>query len=185
MLTTGKSRLYNGPVETYQAPDRFEEHIRGNEREQLDAWLDFYRSTLLVKCDGLNAEHLKERPLPTSRLSLLGLVQHMTFVELYWFSVLFKGEEIESYLDASDDPDAYFNDLESHSPEEIFDRFATATATSRVIGRSSDLDAVAKNLRHGHEVDLRWIYLHMIEEYARHCGHADILREILDGTTGY
>lgn len=172
-------------METYRAPDRFEEHIRGNEREQLDAWLDFYRSTLLLKCDGLNVAHLSERPVATSRLSLLGLVQHMALVELYWFAVVFKGEEIDSFLDGNDDPDADFNDLESHSPEEIFDLFDTATASARVIGRAGDLDSMGKILRHGREVDLRWIYLHMIEEYARHCGHADILREILDGTTGY
>ncbi|HEY5266446.1 MAG TPA: DinB family protein [Acidimicrobiales bacterium] len=172
-------------MDTYRAPDRFEEHIQGNEREQLDAWLDFYRSTLLVKCDGLNLVHLSERPVPTSRLSLLGLVQHMALVELYWFAVVFKGEKIDSFFGANNDPEVDFNDLASHSPEEIFDLFDTATASARVIGRSSDLETVGKTLRHGREVDLRWIYLHMIEEYARHCGHADILREIIDGTTGY
>jgi hypothetical protein len=109
----------------------------------------------------------------------------MALVELYWFADVFKGEDLENFFVDDDDPDADFNDLESHSPEEIFDLFAAATATARVVGRSSDLDAVANKLRHGHEVDLRWIYLHMIEEYARHCGHADILREIIDGTTGY
>jgi hypothetical protein len=172
-------------VTTYQAPDRFEEHIRGDERAQLDAWLDFYRSTLLVKCDGLNVEHLKERPVATSRLSLLGLVQHMALVELYWFAYIYKGESLEDYFGENEDPDKDFNDLESHSPEAIFDLFDMATASSRVIGRSGDFDAVGKELRHGREIDLRWIYLHMIEEYARHCGHADILREIIDGTTGY
>jgi len=172
-------------VDTYRAPDRFEEHIRGDERAQLGAWLDFYRSTLLIKCDGLNVEHLSARPVATSRLSLLGLVQHMALVELYWFAIVFKGEDLENFFGDNDDPDADFNDLESHSPEEIFDLFATATASARVIGRAGDLDALATRLRHGREVDLRWIYVHMIEEYARHCGHADILREIIDGTTGY
>ncbi len=172
-------------MNTYQAPDRFEEQIRGDERTQLDAWLDFYRSTLLVKCDGLNVGHLRERPIATSRLSLLGLVQHMALVELYWFAFVFAGEDVENFFGENDDPDADFNDLESHSPEEIFELFATASASSRVIGRTGNLDAVAKQLRRGREVDLRWIYLHMIEEYARHCGHADILREIIDGTTGY
>ena len=92
---------------------------------------------------------------------------------------------MKNFFGENDDPDADFNDLESHSPEEIFELFATASASSRVIGRTGNLDAVAKQLRRGREVDLRWIYLHMIEEYARHCGHADILREIIDGTTGY
>ena len=185
MLTTVHAGTYYGAVWTYLAPDRFEEQIRGDERAQLDQWLDFYRSTLLVKCDGLNVEHLQERPIATSRLSLLGLVQHMALVEMYWFEEIFAGHDLANFFGDNDDPDADFNDVDSHSPEEIFALFTTATASSRIIGRSFDLAAMGKRLRRGREVDLRWIYLHMIEEYGRHCGHADIIREIIDGTTGY
>ena len=172
-------------METFSAPDRPNVPASGEEKAQLDAWLDFNRATLLRKCDGLNAAQLKERPLSTSRLSLLGIVRHMTFVEQVWFETTFAGRDPVEYYKSEGDRDADFNDLDSDALEEVMDLYLHVCKVSRELSEGHDLDEVAIKPRRGRAVDLRWIYVHMIEEYARHCGHADLLREMIDGTTGY
>jgi hypothetical protein len=172
-------------VETFSAPDRPHIPFSGDERTQLEAWLDFYRGTLLEKCDGLNAAQLKERPVATSLLSLLGMVRHLTFVEQVWFETTFSDKDVVEYYKTEGDRDADFKDLDDTSVEEVFDLYVHATNTSRSLSIGHDLDEMAKRPRRGREVDLRWIYIHVIEEYARHCGHADIIRELVDGATGY
>jgi hypothetical protein len=172
-------------METFSAPDRSNVPASGEEKAQLDAWLDFNRATLLRKCDGLNAAQLKERPLATSRLSLLGIVRHMTFVEQVWFETTFAGRDPVEYYKSEGDRDADFNDLDSDALEEVMDLYLHVCKVSRELSVGHDLDEVAIKPRRGRAVDLRWIYVHMIEEYARHCGHADLLREMIDGTTGY
>ncbi len=157
----------------------------GDERTQLEGWLDFYRATLLAKCAGLDLEQLTRRPVPSSALSLLGLVRHMTLVEQAWFEFTFANFAAASYYELGTDPDADFHDLASHSLAEVGANFDTACERSRQLSAGHDLSAMAAALRRGREVDLRWIHLHMIEEYARHLGHADLLREMIDGTTGY
>jgi hypothetical protein len=172
-------------VETFDAPERPHVPSTGDERAQLDAWLDFLRATLLRKCDGLNAAQLKERPVASSRLSLLGIVRHMTFVEQVWFETSFAGHEtIENYKNEGD-RDADFNDLDRDALEVVMDLYLHAVKDSKELSAGHSLDEVSKKPRRGREVDLRWIYVHMIEEYARHCGHADLLREMIDGATGY
>ena len=172
-------------MDTFTAPGRPHPLHAGPERDQVDAWLDFYRATLLTKCDGLGLEQLSARPVASSDLSLLGLVRHMTLVEQNWFDAVFAGLEVEWYYDTSVDHDADFHDLTSAPLEEVVRRYDEACARSRVAATGHDLDEMAAKPRPGREVDLRWIYLHMIEEYARHCGHADLIRELIDGTTGY
>jgi len=172
-------------VETFNAPERPTVPASGEEKAQLDAWLDFLRATLLRKCDGLNAEQLKQRPLATSSLSLLGMVRHMTFVEQVWFETTFAGRDPIEYYKTEGDRDADFNDLDSDALEEVIDLFLHVIVVSRELSAGHDLDELATKPRRGREVDLRWIYVHMIEEYARHCGHADLIREMIDGTTGY
>jgi hypothetical protein len=172
-------------VETFSAPDRPNVPASGEEKAQLDAWLDFFRATLLHKCDGLNAAQLKERPIATSRLSLLGIVRHMTFVEQVWFETTLAGHEVIEYYKNEGDRDADFNDLDSDALEVVMDLYLHEIKVSRELSARHDLDEVAKKPRRGREVDLRWIYVHMISEYARHCGHADVIREMIDGTTGY
>lgn len=172
-------------METFSAPDRPHIPFSGDERTQLDAWLDFYRGTLLEKCNGLNAAQLKERPVPTSLLSLLGLVRHLTFVEQVWFETTFSDKDVVEYYKTEGDRDADFRNLDDTSVEEVFDQYVHATNTSRSLSAGHDLDEMAKRPRRGRESDLRWIYLHVIEEYARHCGHADLIRELVDGATGY
>ncbi len=172
-------------METFSAPDRPYVPASGEEKAQLDAWLDFFRATLLHKCDGLNAAQLKERPIATSRLSLLGIVRHMTFVEQVWFETTLAGHEVIEYYKNEGDRDADFNDLDSDALEVVMDLYLHEIKVSRELSAGHDLDEVAKKPRRGREVDLRWIYVHMISEYARHCGHADVIREMIDGTTGY
>ena len=159
--------------------------LSGPERDQLESWLDFYRATLLLKCAGLNAEQLSTRAVPSSDLTLLGLLRHMTFVEQVWFEKIFAGRDVDDYYKRVDDRDADFHDLTSASLDEVVQLFTTACSTSRALSSGRDLDEMALVVRRGRQVDLRWIYVHMIEEYARHCGHADLLRELIDGATGY
>jgi hypothetical protein len=171
-------------VETFEAPERPDIPFNGPETLQLESWLDFYRATLLEKCNGLNAAQLKERPVATSALSLLGIVRHMTFVEQVWFETTFAGLDTIDYY-KTEDRDADFNDLDSDSVETVFDLYERVVRVSRDLAAGHDLDQRAKKPRRGRDADLRWIYVHMIEEYARHCGHADLIRELIDGTTGY
>jgi hypothetical protein len=172
-------------VETFNAPERANVPVSGDERTQLDAWLEFQRATLLRKCDGLNAAQLKERPVATSRLSLLGIVRHMTFVEQVWFETTFAGHDTSDYYKTEGDRDADFNDLDSAAVEEVIDLYLKSLHDSRRLAAGHGLDELATKPRRGREVDLRWIYVHMIEEYARHNGHADLIRELVDGATGY
>ncbi|HEV7958547.1 MAG TPA: DinB family protein [Acidimicrobiales bacterium] len=172
-------------MDLFTAPERPHVPYSGDERPQLEAWLDFYRATLLKKCDGLDVAQLKTRPIADSNLSLLGIVRHMTFVEQVWFETTFTGVRTTDYYKTEGDRDADFNDLESDATETVFDLYVQAVKTSDglVVGHSLDEHAAIE--RRGRDVDLRWIYVHMIEEYARHCGHADIIRELIDGTKGY
>jgi hypothetical protein len=172
-------------METFEAPKRPHIPFNGPERVQLDAWLDFYRATILEKCDGLNAAQLKERPVTSSRLSLLGIIRHMTFVEQVWFESTFAGRDITEYYKTEGDRDSDFNDLDDTAVENVFILYGQVTDLARELSAGHDLDAMAAKPRRGRDVDLRWILIHMIEEYARHCGHADLIRELIDGATGY
>jgi hypothetical protein len=110
----------------------------------------------------------------------------MSLVELYWFSHVLSDVQVANrFADENDDEDADFNDLESYSPEEIFEFYMAALDTARTLVSGIDLSSSSKRERHGESVDLRWIYIHMIEEYARHCGHADLIRELIDGEVSY
>ena len=172
-------------MDTITAPERPFPRRTGPERDQVDSWLDFYRATLLTKCDGLDVDRLCARPVASSDLSLLGLVRHMTLVEQHWFDSVFAGLDVEWAYDTSVDGDADFHDLADTPLDEVVRRYEEACARSRVAATGHDLDEMAARPARGGDVDLRWIHLHMIEEYARHCGHADLLRELIDGTTGY
>jgi uncharacterized damage-inducible protein DinB len=159
--------------------------LSGPERAQLESWLDFYRATLILKCAGLSVEQLSTRPVATSDLTLLGLLRHMTFVEQVWFEKVFAGLAIDDYYKRDDDRDADFHELTSSPLDDVVQLFYTACSTSRALSSGHELDEMALVAGRGRQVDLRWIYVHMIEEYARHCGHADLLRELIDGSTGY
>ncbi|MGH3280986.1 MAG: DinB family protein, partial [Trebonia sp.] len=158
------------------------------EREILADWLEHHRGILVWKCEGLTAEQLRQRAAPPSALSLLGLVRHMADVERGWFRQVFLGEDVPDLYDRSADEDADFNDVDQADPAEALSAFERECATSRqVVARSPSLDVLSKRAseRTGQPFSLRWIVTHMIEEYARHNGHADLLRERVDGSTGY
>jgi uncharacterized damage-inducible protein DinB len=151
----------------------------------LDTWLDFHRATLLMKCSGLDDGQLKTRSVPPSSLSLLGLVRHMTEVERGWFRRVLLDEDAPPLYYAGDNEDGDFDDVEQADVAADFAAHRAEVQTCRAAAAvHPDLDAVGKRKRHGEDVSLRWIYVHMIEEYARHNGHADLLRERIDGATG-
>ncbi len=162
----------------------------GTEADQLAAFLDFQRATVLLKCEGLSGEQLARAAVPPSGLTLGGLLNHLALVEDSWFRVRFLGEEYVqpwNRVDWDADPDWEFRTAAATDPDELRDRYRAACERSRAVVRATgDLDrlSVAVSRRTGVHFDLRWIVLHMIEETARHAGHADLLREAIDGTVG-
>jgi uncharacterized damage-inducible protein DinB len=171
---------------TWRAPEviRTDWPSIGDERTMLDGLVDWHRQTLLVKCAGLTAEQIKQRSAEPSGLSLLGLVRHLTNVERGWFWDF--GGQMTLLHWTGDDPSTGWTDF-SGVPEA--DPRADLAAYRETCQRSRDLVAGASlddtfTEEQGRTFSLRWVYLHMIEEYARHNGHADLLRERIDGTTG-
>jgi hypothetical protein len=153
------------------------------DREMLEAWLEFHRVTLLLKCEGLDDARRKARPVPTSNLSLHGLVRHMAEVERGWFS--------DVLLAADTPPIFYTPGVEDSSLVPLDDADWVADVASwqaeceRSRRNAAGKDLTVTGVRRGEPVSLRWIYVHMIEEYARHNGHADLIRELLDGAVGW
>jgi uncharacterized damage-inducible protein DinB len=160
----------------------------GPELDQLCAFLDYYRETLLLKTDRLPAAELA-RPLPPSTLTLAGLLNHLALVEDTWFRVRFSGlpkDGLWAGIDWDADPDHEFRTALGLKPEELRRRYRRACERSReVVRRATGPDQLSVVPRRGGGLfDLRWMLLHMIEETARHAGHADLLREAIDGTVG-
>ncbi|QMU79762.1 DinB family protein [Streptacidiphilus sp. PB12-B1b] len=165
-----------------QDHQRNEPPLQADERATLTAFLQYHRETLEWKCTGLTPAQLRERAVPPSSLSLLGLVRHLAEVERSWFQMVLLGEQVERHWPRGDTDGGVF-DVESADPDQAFTLWQAACARSRaIVDAAESLDATGS---HGEEVfSLRWILTHMIEEYARHNGHADLLRERLDGATG-
>ena len=165
--------------------DRIEPALVAAERASLEAWLDYHRQTLLWKCSGLTADQLKTRAAAPSALSLLGLVRHMAEVERWWFQIYACGADQVFPFGTDDDPDADFNAIAEADAKADLAVFAAEVTAARQAVAAVHLDTVIHSPQPGRpDRDLRWIYLHMIEEYARHNGHADLLRELIDGATG-
>jgi hypothetical protein len=152
----------------------------------LEAWLEFHRATLLMKCDGLDDAGMRQRSVPPSSLSLLGLMRHMTDVERSWFRRILVDDGAPRLYYSEDNPDGDFGDVDDADVAADLEAFRTELESCRsVANRHPDLDAIGAGKRYGvHDVSLRWIYLHMIEEYARYNGHADLVRERIDGVVG-
>jgi uncharacterized damage-inducible protein DinB len=170
---------WTAPAVERPRPDRI-----SDERRALEQWLDYHRLTLQHKCAGLTAEQLKRRAVPPSALSLLGLVRHMTEVERWWFRMHAAEEELTFPYD----PDGKGVDFDVAGADgaDNLRAYLVEIEAARAATADLDLDHVVPS-RGDHPErtrDLRWIYLHMIEEYARHNGHADLLREAIDGATG-
>jgi uncharacterized damage-inducible protein DinB len=153
----------------------------GDERRVLAAVLEYQRETIVMKTEGLDDEAAR-RPGVPSGTSPAGVVKHLAHVERWWFHAVFAGRDVE-FPWSENDRDA---DWRVEAGESLADLVAAYRAaweeSNRVAAAASSLDAVS--FHEEHRVSLRWIYLHMIEETARHAGHVDILREQLDGSTG-
>lgn len=159
-----------------------------DERAALVEMLDYYRAVVLRKVEGLSDSQLA-MALPPSDLTLGGLVMHLALVEDSWFQATFLGGEIGepwSEFDWESDPDWEFHHANEYSLDVILAQYEGSTARSRaVVDAAESLDAVAaQKARDGSDINLRWILVHLIEEYARHAGHADLIRESIDGATG-
>jgi hypothetical protein len=154
------------------------------ERTSLAAWLDYHRTTLRQKTEGLTGGEMVRPSVPPSGLTLLGLVQHMTLVEWWWFEHIFAGGPTPQPYLSDDDPDIEFHALDPERMEEAMDAFDAQCAHSRsIVDGAKSLDVLSTSSERETR-DLRWIMVHMIEEYARHNGHADLLRECIDGVVG-
>lgn len=152
----------------------------GNERDTLVAFLNFYRSAFLDRAWGLDAAGMNTALFPGG-LTLVRLLGHLTFVEYWWFRHMLDGEPYEVF-DFEADRDAEMTRAESLSIADLLAEFREATEESnRRVATWDSLDDVARTPRSNGPVSLRWILVHLIEEYARHCGHADLIRESIDG----
>lgn len=172
-------------VERDQDP-RVDRPPQADERTTLAAFLRWQRDTLKLKCSGLDAGDLARRAAGRSTLSLLGLLRHLAEAERFWFRQVMAAEELPPLFSSPDDPDGAFDGAVA-DPELVARAWqawrAEVAFAERFVAEAPDLEVV------GHEpgagpVCLRWVLVHMIEEYARHNGHADLLREQTDGAVG-
>jgi hypothetical protein len=165
--------------------DRTMPPLQADERASLESWLDFYRATLAIKCDGLTEEQLRTASAPPSGLTLLGLIQHMAEVERNWFRRVLLGEPLPPIYGPAGDPagpDGGFDLTDDSTGDMARAAWEGEIARARVNCSARDLEETSAFM--GGQVALRWIYNHMIAEYARHAGHADLIRERIDGVTG-
>ena len=163
--------------------DRVYPPFEADERATLTAFLDYQRATLALKCDGLSDDQLRERAVPPSSLSLLGLVRHMAEVERNWFRPVLGGEEMAGIFSSDLNWEASFCDAATADVAEAFRLWRAECDHAReLVAAAPSFDV--RGFRSRGFVSLRWVMTHMIEEYARHNGHADLLRERLDGSTG-
>lgn len=170
-------------VEEIEDARRTEPDFVLGEREMLEGWLEYHRTTLFLKCEGLDDAQRKARPIASSLLSLHGLVRHMAEVERNWFHRVLLREPDTNYiwLDPAVD-DSELVPLDDADWEADLARWQEECDDSRKAAAARRLDDTG--IRRGKECSLRWIYTHMIEEYARHNGHADLIRELVDGSVG-
>jgi uncharacterized damage-inducible protein DinB len=156
------------------------------ERDMLEGWLEFHRMTLLLKVEGLDDAARKARPVPTSNLSLHGLVRHMAEVERNWFRTVLEGDRAAGYRWANEDveDDSELVPLDDADFDADLAAWQEDCAHSRAVAAARSLDDTGRT-RSGDACSLRWVYVHMIEEYARHNGHADLIREMVDGAVGW
>ncbi len=157
----------------------------GDERATLVEFLRCQRLTLQLKCDGLDAAELACRAVEPSTMSLLGLVRHMAEVERGWFRRRFAGQDVPKRYQSEAEPDGDF-DGAGADPAVVAEAFAAwrdEISFAEKFARDTDLDFIGRDSL-GHAISLRELLVHMIEEYARHNGHADLLRERIDGRIG-
>ncbi len=150
----------------------------------LEGFLDRYRASLLIRCSGLTGGQLAQRSVPPSKLCLLGIVRHLTDVERIYFRRRWGGQQIASYYATPGRPEAAFEDVDAADAQRDLERLAAEQEAARQAVAGLPLDAIFVNERWG-EMSLRWALTQMICEYAGHCGQADLIRERIDGRTGW
>jgi uncharacterized damage-inducible protein DinB len=164
--------------------ERIDPPVIADERDMLRGFLDYHRATLAMKCDGLSDEDLRRQSMPPSTLSLLGLVRHMAEVERTWFRRVINGEGIPLVWSREGDFQVAY-DASAATRSEAFDAWLAEVEQSRRIEAAAEsLDIVRHDSRSGEDMSLRLVMLHVLLEYARHNGHADFVREGVDGTVG-
>jgi len=154
------------------------------EREALTAYLDHYRATVEMKCRGLSPEQARTRSMPPSTMSMHGMVRHLAGVERWWFQQNYERRDVPFLFFSAGDPDLDFSPPEDADFAADLETWHAECAVSREIVAAHELDDTARPLDWHEDVDLRWLVLRMIAEYAQHCGHVDLLREGIDGKTG-
>ncbi|MBO3089711.1 DinB family protein [Cellulomonas sp. zg-ZUI40] len=172
-------------------PERVDPQHHADEVGTLLGFLDFHRRTLLLKTDGLDGEALRRR-LPPSTMTLGGLIKHLAMVEDNWFSQVWLDEHVEPWASADWDADRdwEWTSAADDTPEELRAQWDASVArsqralTAALAAGGLDQESRRRHRGTGEPVSLRWVLVHMIEEYARHNGHADLLREAVDGATG-
>ncbi|WP_159943125.1 MULTISPECIES: DinB family protein [unclassified Nocardiopsis] len=155
----------------------------GGEHEVLSAHLDWHRATFAAKCAGLTPAQLSTRSVPPSRMSPHGLVRHLAGVERWWLRIQFAGEDLPLLYYSDEDPDQDFDG--PGDPDEDFAVWRAEVARARETTASSAPEATGTEARTGAPIQLRVVLVKLIAEYARHNGHADLLRERIDGATGH
>lgn len=162
---------------------RIDAPYRANEKDTLLGFLQFARETIVQKCNGLNDEQLQLTPTVSS-MSLLGMVKHLTIVERYWFQGVFLDADVDLPW-SEEDADGDWRTNEDDTSAAALEAYIAECKISDKIVRDHELERLAAWALSAEEArSLRWILVHMIQETARHCGHADILREAIDGETG-
>ena len=162
--------------------DRTEPPYAGDERATLEGFLEYHRDTLLWKCAELTPGQLRLRPVPTTNLSLLGLVRHLADVERSWFRRGVAGEDVPPIFYTEEEFDRDIDPPPDADAEADLEVFRAELEASRAAVRDRGLDDTFDSRRG--PISVRWVYVHMIEEYARHNGHADLIRQAIDGATG-
>lgn len=156
----------------------------GGERETLSTVLDWHRATFELKCAGLPPERLSQQAVPPSTLSLHGLVRHLAGAERWWFRTQFAGEDVPMLYYSDEDPDQDFDSLDGDVEEAFAVWRAECERSRQITAAAVSLDETGIRRSTGEPISLRRIMVDMIAEYARHIGHADLLRERIDGRTG-
>jgi uncharacterized damage-inducible protein DinB len=167
---------------TVPLPDPVDGPLTGADRPMLEGYLGWQRATLLSICAGLTADQLARRPVTSSNLSLLGLIRHLAKVERTWFRIRAAGEQIEPLYDIALGNDYAFDQLEAADAPAAIERLRSEWSAADAAVAALSFDHVF-DVR-GDDFSLRMTYVHLIGEYARHNGHADLLRESIDGVTG-
>lgn len=169
---------------------RLEPPDAADEKTLLVAFLGYYRATLLLKAEGLSDHQARTKSVVASDLNLMGLIRHMSDVERHWFRRWFLADTVPGiyWNEGDDDPDHDLHPGENDTLADAVAAFQAEVAQSDAILHAASLDDRSKRIgepeRSGFQPSLRWIVVHLIEEYARHCGHADLLRQSIDGAVG-